>query len=486
MNKAKNLLIVMNDEHSRKALGCYGHPFVRTPNLDKLAGRGMQFNNAYSASPICVPARGAIATGRYVHEIGCWDNANAYDGTIPSWHHLLREQGHEVISIGKLHFQREGQDHGFDREIVPMHLAEGRGALISLLRDPTIKRGTSSALADTAGPGESAYTRYDREISAHAQVWLRETAPTLGPKPWALFVSFVAPHFPLTCPPEFYYQYPLDRIDVPKLHGRQVEHVHPYVKGLWSYHRHADFFKDDMHVRKAIAAYYGLCTFIDGEIGKVLGALDSAGLADETRVIYTSDHGDNLGTRGLWGKNTMYEESVGVPLIVAGPDVPHGVCDTPVSHIDMYPYILESVGAQPDDAVRPGVSLSDIWAGRKAPPFAFSEYHASGSVDGVFMIRTQRYKYIFHVALLAELYDLERDPEELDNLAENPDYVGVVAELKAMLFTLCDPFEVDRAAKRRQAELIEQNGGREAVLSRGDFGNTPAPGTKVVYEKTQG
>ena len=131
---ARNLLVIMSDEHSVKTLGCYGSPVARTPHLDALAARGTRFANAYCCNPVCIPARASFATGRYSHEIGYWDNADPYEGSVPSWHHLLRARGHRVDAIGKLHFRSSDDDNGFSDEIDVMHIIEAKGALISLLR----------------------------------------------------------------------------------------------------------------------------------------------------------------------------------------------------------------------------------------------------------------------------------------------------------------------------------------------------------------
>ena len=122
-----NLLFILSDEHSRRVLGCYGHPMIRTPNLDRLAASGVRFTDAYTNSPICVPARAALATGRYVHQIRFWDNAIAYDGSVPSWHHRVLDAGHEVVSIGKLHFRSADDDNGFTDEVMPLHVVDGIG-----------------------------------------------------------------------------------------------------------------------------------------------------------------------------------------------------------------------------------------------------------------------------------------------------------------------------------------------------------------------
>src|SRR5262245_6820269 len=172
---------------------------------------------------------------------------------------------------------------------------------------------------------------------------------------------------------------------------------------------------DAAMVRRAIAAYLGLVSFLDDNIGRILRALEQTGLAESTRVIYSSDHGDNLGTRGLWGKSTMYEESAGIPLVMAGPDVPAGnVCPTPVSLVDAFPTIIAGAGAaaDPRDAALPGLSLLDIAQGLMPRRTILSEYHAAGAATGSYMIRHRRYKYIHYVGMPPMLFDLERDPRE--------------------------------------------------------------------------
>ncbi len=482
--KPQNLLVIMSDEHSRKVLGCYGDPIVHTPNLDALAARGTRFSQAYTSSPICVPARAAFALGQYVHQVGFWDNADPYDGSVQSWHHLLRARGHHVASIGKLHFRSSEEDNGFSEELLPMHVVDKKGDLIGLLRDPLAPRGHAKKLAATAGPGESTYTTYDRAIAAQAQIWLREQARQHQDKPWVLFVSFVAPHFPLTAPPEHYYRYADQKLPMPKLHGRPGPDMHPYVRDYAACIDYGAYFEDDRHVHRALASYYGLCSFLDEQVGKVLQALQDAGLADQTRVLYTSDHGDNLGTRGLWGKTTLYEESAGCPLIVAGEGLPAGkVCDEPVGHVDIFPFLFDAVGEESQSLMkeRPGISVARIAQGDKPGRNLLVEYHATGSVAGAFAIRHGRFKYMHYIAHPPELYDLEADPEELVNLATDPAHAATLADCEAALRRICDPQAVEARAKARQAEIIAQHGGRAAIEARGDFGNTPAPGETARF-----
>jgi choline-sulfatase len=483
---AQNLLIIMSDQHSRGMMGCYGHPLVRTPNLDRLAARGTRFTSCWTPSPVCIPARAAFATGKYIHQIGFWDNADPYDGSIPSWHHRLRDAGHRVVSIGKLHFRSDEDDCGFSQAIVPMHVVEGKGDLLSLIRDDLPVRGAAYKMAGLAGPGESPYTLYDRDIAARAQIWLHEEAKKYTDKPWVLFVSFVAPHYPLTAPPEHFYRYYDDsNLPAPKFYAAEDRPNHPFVQDYARSFNFDDYFKTEQDVRRGTAGYYGLCSFMDEQAGKVLDALEACGLADMTCVIYTSDHGDAVGHRGLWGKSTMYEEVLGVPMIVAGDSIPHGkVVDTPTTLLDIYPFIMECTGESgPDffESDHPGVSILQIANGETPTRTVLSEYHGMGSTTGAFAIRNGRYKYVYYVKYPPQLFDLEADPDESDDLAGEPRYKNVLQHCETTLRKLLSPEEVDAHAKKRQAEQLARYGGREAVIARGDLGFSPPPGIKAEF-----
>src|SRR5258706_368920 len=357
--KASNLIVILSDEHNKRVTGCYGHPLIKTPNLDRLAARGTRFTSAYTNGPICVPARASFATGQYVHEIRYWDNAIAYDGRVPSWGHRLMEQDHRVTSIGKLHYvDSDARRNGFDEEILPLHIVNRVGDLL------------------------------------------------------------------------------------------------------------------------------GLISFLDDNIGKILATLEATGLAANTRVIYSSDHGDNLGARGLWGKSTMYEESAGIPLILAGPEVPRdNVCDVPVTLADAFPTLIEGAGEKIDarDAHLPGHSLIDIAQGYVPKRTILSEYHAAGAVCGSYMIRHGKYKYIHYVGLSPMLFDLETDPHERNDLGRDAARAALLDACEAELRNVVDPEAVDELAHTDQAARIAEVGGKEAILKRGTFRYSPPPGAKAAY-----
>ena len=485
--RATNLLIIMSDQHNRRLAGCYGHDIVKTPNLDAMSREGTRFEAAYTPCPVCVPARAAFATGKYVHQIGLWDNAMPFDGSLPSWHALLRDRGHRVVSIGKLHFHSSDDDNGFSDEQIGMHVIDGEGDLLGLVRDEDMpKRAGAYKMARMAGPGESLYTTYDREIAARAQIWLREEAGKYTDKPWVLFVSFVCPHFPLTAPPEYFYPYYDQDLPEPKLYAERDKPLHPFLEDYRASFAYDDFFENADMVKRAQAGYLGLCSFLDANIGHVLQALGDAGLSGDTRVVYTSDHGDNLGARGLWGKSTMLEESVGVPLIMSGPDIPAGhVVDTPANLLDLYPFFMECTGETSPDTVtpdHPGIDVMRLIAGEGGTRAVFSEYHAMGSKTAAYMIRKGPYKLITYADYPPQLFDLNEDPEELNDLAEDENAKPILEELMGALFKICDPQAVDTVAKDAQKKLLKKSGGRDAVIERGDLGFSVPPGVTPDFD----
>ena len=227
----RNVLFLMSDEHSREVAGCYGNPIVRTPNLDALAARGAVFENAYCNSPICVPSRASLATGDYVHRIGYWDSAAAYDGRIPSWHHRVREAGRDMVSFGKLHYRSADDDNGFTEVQHPMYVVDGIGDTHGLLRKDKRVREVARELAQEAGRGMSVYTRYDTRVADATIRWFRERGERRNDgRPWVLFSSMVSPHYPLIAPDAFYDLYAGVDLPRPRLYDPADRPVHPVIE----------------------------------------------------------------------------------------------------------------------------------------------------------------------------------------------------------------------------------------------------------------
>ena len=256
MASGRNFLLIMADEFARHAMGCAGHPAVQTPNLDRLAARGVRFTQAYTNSPICVPARAAMHTGRYVHDIRCWSSAQPYRGRDESWAHRLRRHGMDAVSAGKLHFRRTADDNGFAPELRPMHVKDGIGWAPGLLRDP---------------PGD--YPATLRTWPAGSARWRRSITPTTGRwptrrragskraqrpagRPGPCLVSFVSPHYPLAAPPEWFDLYADADLPAPKPYAGNWRD-HPALREtlrFFDYDRHFDAGSRDAANRSLLRA----------------------------------------------------------------------------------------------------------------------------------------------------------------------------------------------------------------------------------------
>jgi choline-sulfatase len=484
MTDAANMIFFMSDNHTRNVVGAYGHPVVRTPTLDRIAARGVRFDNAYCASPLCCASRAALATGRYPHQTGYWDNALAYDGETPSWHHRVRDSGAAVTSVGKLHFRSGENDNGFTEEIVPMHIVDGKGALMGLLRateEGVPPRTGPREMYSRSGVGEADYQGYDRDITKHAIEWLQREGARRD-RPWLLFVSYASPHPPFAVPKRLYDFYPPEAMPLPVRFTAETRPDHPAVAHI----RRIDNFEepfDEAWVRRTVAGYCGLITHTDEQIGEVMAAAEDLGLLESTRVMYTSDHGEAAGNHGLFGKSVLYEHSMGVPLIMAGPGVPEGRAVRQLaSHVDLYPTLVEAMGAslEPADADLMGTSLWPAMAGGETERLGFGEFHCQSAKVGSFMLRDGDDKLIYHVGMPPQRFDLKNDPQETDDLAGEGD--GRLASLEEKLRRIVDPEAVDARAKADQRAHMERHGGADAVRRRGTFNYSPVPGDDANME----
>ena len=480
MTEPANLIFFQSDNHNQRLLGCYGHPLVKTPNLDRIAERGVRFENAYCSSPLCCPSRASIANGRFPHQTGMWDNNLCYDGRVPSWMHRVREKGHPAVSVGKLHYRGSEDDNGFSREIAPMHIFGGVGDLLTLLRWNNLEPPHKGhwEMMQASGAGTSKYQDYDREITRQAIKWLKEEAPQQS-EPWVLYVSYVSSHPPFIVPQHLWDLYPLEEMPLPVAFRPGERPEHPAYQHLRKCLEIPDLTDEDL-LRRMAAGYFGLITHLDEQIGQVMDFAGETGLMDSTRLLYTSDHGESYGHHGLFNKCQLLETAAAVPLLMCGADIPAGktVCQI-VSSVDLFPTIVEAMGEvlPPEDADLPGLSLFPSMQGREEARIGFAEFHATGTINGSFMIRQGDWKLIFHVGMPRELFNLALDPLELEDLGQTPQGQAKADELEAILRQKLDPEAVDGQAKADQKAAAERNGGTQAILQRKGFGPySPPPG----------
>ena len=462
-----NLLFICSDQHNRSMCGCYGNPYVITPAIDSIAAGGTRFENAYSPNPICVPARASLATGCLSHQLRCWDNASPYVGPEQalSFGHQLERAGVPVTTIGKLHFRSAVDDTGFYDQRLPLHVRDGVGDLFGTIRERGVTKPIMRGQIPAAHPGESSYSKYDRDITRLALEYLDSKTQSAGP--WCLYVGYTFPHLPFTCPQEAWDMYDEAHLPPPFASSQELWPQHPSLKDIREFFGLQEPFKDS-EVMGAVHAYYGMCSFLDAQVRQLLEKLRETGLSRNTYIIYTSDHGEMMGNLGLWFKNCLLEDSVAVPLIVSGPDIPQGVNRTNVSLTDIYPTILHMFNVQPvqDGNARSGVSLLELSQKRQdMERTVFSEFHASASYTGGFMVRQGNIKYIRYLGYKPQLFDLSWDPHELHDLAGRPEYSGLLEKMEERLRQFCDPEAVESECRKDQAARLSSYGGKEHILT---------------------
>ncbi len=445
--KRPNILLIMSDEHDPAVTGCYGHPHVQTPHLDRLASEGTAFDNAYTACPICVPARMSFMTGQYVHQIGTWDNGSPLSASIPTMGNYLEAAGYETVVCGRTHFVGPERLHGFGKRLMDDAEKWKHKRMVAPSRTPDARRGNNSHVTE-CGPGEHWHNDYDRTVADLSERFLKSRAQRAH-RPFLLYTGFINPHFPLLCPQAYFDRYYPDRVTLPHTRTEPREIQHPAIQQLRYWLRNEDPL-DDAIATTATAAYYGLVSFTDHLIGRLIDVVDNSSLRHNTVVIYVSDHGEMAGHHGLWQKQCFYEHAVRVPMIIRHPHATGGQrIAAGTTLIDILPTLLDIAGHEP--APLPGSSLLPAVLGHAFPDRPiFSEYHALGSTTGGFMIKKGDWKYIHYVGLLDQLFNVTNDPDEIENRADDPTCAHVLADLRTDLFNIVTPREIDQRAKANQ------------------------------------
>lgn len=451
-----NVLLIITDQQSKRYLGCYGNEYVDTPHRDALAGKGVRFTRAYCSSPICAPTRASLISGQYVHEIGCWDNAHPYHGNSANWGQFLQNNGITFTSIGRNDF------HPSAKVIADERLGGWREHpdIVGLYRDEVVERGAERPWREKAGVeliGDPA-DESDHNVALAAAQWLQEEAAAQQ-EPWCLWVNFERPHSPYCCREELFKKYSPRAEKLDEISDHSCDNLHPLNEALLLHGCGGSQVSRETNLR-ARAGYMGLCEQVDENVGLVLSALTQSGRNEDTLIICTSDHGEMMGAHGLWEKFSLYEESAGIPLIISGPGIRQGAVENyPVGQLDIFPTIAEAVGLTPPEEFRGRSLLGLARTGERSedPAYAFSEYHANGSVTGAFMICDGRWKAVFSPKYKPMLFDLENDPLEKHDLAatetENHEIQLVLLRLRQELDNICDMDAVDRRAKADQRTM---------------------------------
>lgn len=435
-----NILFIMVDEMRWDAMGCEHHPVVSTPNLDRLARQGTRFSNAYTVAPVCCPSRASVFSGRYAQVHGVTINetaANRGEIFLPS---ILRYYGYHTAISGKLHYRPERFDYGFDQ--FWSFTSEGPTPALGFQAYLKQKHGSPAKWPIVPGTcpwpddalgrdvGMFRYPEEDFEtdwITSRSLDYLRGRKD--NPQPWFLFTSYLKPHSPSVEPKPYYERYDPRELPIPRLPAN-IKEIRAALKGR----DRRRFIDDEQMLRMMSALYYGAITHVDNHVGTLLAELERLGMADNTLVLFTADHGNMLGDRGRMFKGVMYEGSSHVPLIWRGvkdAGENHGGVESKIiENTDLMPTLLESVDLPVPERIQ-GRSFLNLMRG--GDPGWRDRCYAQLATA---MVRTPRWKFIDNSQSLSrdfELYDMRNDPKEERNAASDAKHRDLVEDFKRQL-----------------------------------------------------
>ncbi|MFT6915902.1 MAG: choline-sulfatase [Motiliproteus sp.] len=418
-----NILFIMADQMAAPVLSMYGGKTAKTPHLDALAEQGVVFDSAYTNSPLCAPSRYVLMSGQLPSKIGAYDNAAEFPADIPTFAHYLRFSGYRTALSGKMHFCGPDQLHGFEDRLTTDIYPADYGWFPNwedFENRPTWYHNMASVTQ--AGPTlRTNQLDFDNEVIFHAERYLFDHARGSDKRPFCLTVSMTHPHDPYAIPQEYWDRYTNDEIELPSFE-LLPEEQDPHSKRLLHVYQMDRKAITDQQIRNARRAYYGAISYVDDQIGKLMKTLKDTGLSENTIVVFSGDHGDMLGERGLWYKMSYFEWSTRVPMVVCSPkhfDAKR--VKESISTMDLLPTFAElaNKGVAPEYAMPiDGRSLMPHLTGGEGHDEVIGEYMGEGVIAPMFMIRRGDYKFICSQTDPDQLFDLKADPQERINLAE--------------------------------------------------------------------
>jgi choline-sulfatase len=434
-----NIVLIQADQLTAMVLSMYGGKTVKTPHMDDIAENGVTFLNSYCNNPVCGPSRSSMMSGQLSSAVGCYDNAGELLSSIPTFAHYLRYIGYRTCLSGKMHFVGADQLHGFEErlttDIYPSDF--GWTADWSQQEEPWApSRMSLRSIVEAGVCKRSLQIDYDEEVCFQAVQKIYDYARLPEKQPFMLMASFTHPHNPFVTTQEFWDLYDHDKIELPG-----VPHIPIADRDPWS-QRYAYTIREDEHnvteqdLRNARHAYYGMVSYFDSLIGRILKALDDGGFTENTYVFVVADHGEMLGERGTWFKFLPYEWSARVPMIVTGPGIKAGyVEEKGVSLVDLLPTMTELAtdgkGIELADRID-GRSLVQMMHGDNSgrPDDVMMEFTGEGVYAPALIIRRDGIKYVHCRTDPPMMFDLKKDPQELHNVAEDPAYADTASDLQ--------------------------------------------------------
>jgi choline-sulfatase len=451
-----NLLVIMVDQLTGTVFPDGPADFLHTPNLRRLAERSARFANCYTPSPLCVPARAAFMSGQLPSRSGVYDNAAEMPASIPTYAHYLRGAGYYTALSGKMHFVGPDQLHGFEERLTTDIYPADFGWTPDYRKPGERIDWWYHNLGSVTGAGVAEISNqleFDDEVAFHGNAELLRLARGNDPRPWCLTVSFTHPHDPYVARPRYWDLYQDCNALEPRVAALPFESQDPHSQRLFLANDYTNFDITDQHIRDARRGYFANVSYLDENIGTILDTLDRTGMADNTIVVFCSDHGDMLGERGLWFKMSFFEGSSRVPLMIAGPGIDAALHAAPVSTLDLAATLAELGGVGVDHFAtwNDGESLAPLLRGGTHETAVRMEYAAEGSYAPLVSIRRGCYKFNHCELDQPQLFNLDNDPDELTNLATDPALSSVVAEFTDQVRANWDMATFDAQVRDSQA-----------------------------------
>ncbi|OQD78818.1 hypothetical protein PENANT_c078G03836 [Penicillium antarcticum] len=395
---------------------------IKTPNLDRLADEGVVFDSAYCNAPLCAPSRFVMVSGQLPSRIGAYDNAADLPADVPTYAHYLRREGYHTALAGKMHFCGPDQLHGYEQRLTSDIYPGDYGWSVNW-DEPEVRLDFYHNMSSVMEAGPVVRTNqldFDEEVIYKSEQYLYDHVRSRTNQPFCLTVSMTHPHDPYAMTKEFWDMYEDVDIPLPKNgpipHDQQDPHSQRVLQciDLWGK------VVPEENIKRARRAYYAACTYVDTNIGKLLKVLKDTGLDEDTIIVFSGDHGDMLGERGLWYKMTWFENSARVPMLIHAPKrfSPKRISEN-VSTIDLLPTFAEMAGAQlVKELPLDGVSLVPYLTGGEGlrTDTVYGEYMGEGTQAPLVMIRRGRWKFVYSTIDPPMLFDLVADPEEKVNL----------------------------------------------------------------------
>jgi choline-sulfatase len=449
-----NILIFMVDQLSGTLFPDGPAEWLHAPNLKRLAARSTRFTRAYTASPLCGPGRASFMSGQLPSATRVYDNAAEFVSSIPTYAHHLRGAGYQTCLVGKMHFVGPDQLHGFEQRLTTDIYPADFGWTPDYRQAGDRIDWWYHNMGSVTGAGVSETSNqleYDDEVAHHATGKLYDLARGDDSRPWCLTVSFTHPHDPYVARKKYWDFYADCAHLLPEVSAIPYADQDAHSRRIFDANDWRTYEITEDQIKASRRAYFANISYLDDKIGEVLAVLETT--SQEATILFVSDHGDMLGERGLWFKMSFYEGSARVPLMVTSPDLAPGAVTTPVSTIDVCPTLCDLAGVSMAEVMpwTSGESLLPLAAGgTRSKPVAM-EYAAEASYAPMVSLCSDRWKYTRCVLDPEQLFDLEADPNELRNLASNPQYGEVLRDLRVQSQALWDLDLFDADVRESQA-----------------------------------